>query len=212
MKDKIVLSIIIPCHNLEDYIEKCLDSILRQNVVDIKCEIIFICDSCTDNTEEKIVEKMKSSKGIDWSWQLREVNYKSPGLSRNEGMSLARGECIWFVDGDDWLIDNEAIQLIIDLFRNDALIDVVRFRFDSQGYSNKAVYGTIWQYVFKKAFIKDMKFRGGLFDEDADFIQRMISRNPNLERIYNRFYWYNFPREGSLTERKLIEKNREDEV
>ena len=209
MENKTILSIIIPCHNLEDYIEKCLNSILQQNIANIKCEIIFILDNCTDTTEEKIVEKMQSSEGFDWSWQLRKVNYGSPGLSRNEGMSIARGEYIWFVDGDDWLIDDNAIQLLVDLFHNDLSIDVVRFRFDSQGYPNKGVYVTIWQYVFKKAFIKDMKFRGGLFGEDADFIQRMMGRNPNLERIYSCFYWYNFPRKGSLAEQKI--KNREDD-
>jgi len=206
VENKIELSIIIPCHNLENHIDKCLDSILQQDIADIRCEIIFICDSCSDNTEEKIVKKMNSLDAMEWHWKVRKVNYKSPGLTRNEGMSLAKGEYIWFIDGDDWLIGDNAIEVIIDLFRDNPSTDVVRFRFDSQGCPNKGIYITLWQYVFKREFIKDIKFQGGLFDEDVAFVQEVRSRSPKIKRIYDYFYWYNFPREGSLTEQKLIKK------
>ena len=45
------LSIIIPCHNLEGYIEKCIDSILAQDITGYECEIIFVCDNCTDKNK-----------------------------------------------------------------------------------------------------------------------------------------------------------------
>ena len=62
METKYLLNLIIPCHNLENYIQPCLDSICKQkNKRRIGRKVIFVCDNCTDNTEKIIRETMKNS-------------------------------------------------------------------------------------------------------------------------------------------------------
>lgn len=89
-------SIIIPCYNSSRYIERCLDSILRQDNDDI--EIIVINDGSTDNT----LEKLKKYHGIQ---SIKIINKDNQGVSiaRNVGLSVARGDYIIFVDSDDWV-------------------------------------------------------------------------------------------------------------
>ena len=96
---KIDLSFIIPCHNLEDYICLLLDSFLRLNTNGLNVEYIFVLDNCTDNTQDKIKKRMKNL-----SYKIIYCDVKDPGLARNIGIENSSGEFIWFIDGDDWLL------------------------------------------------------------------------------------------------------------
>lgn len=104
----VLISIIIPVYNVEDYLERCLDSIIHQSYKNI--EIIVINDGSTDSSL-KILEKyaLKNSRIII-------VNQENKGLSgaRNIGVEKAIGDYIWFVDGDDF-IDNDACERLISL-------------------------------------------------------------------------------------------------
>lgn len=73
------ISIIIPCYNLEHYIERCLNSILSQNYESNLFEIIVIIDSCTDNTE-KIARGILAGRSQD---KFITVGHNRAGLSRN---------------------------------------------------------------------------------------------------------------------------------
>ncbi|HEA3090949.1 TPA: glycosyltransferase family 2 protein [Aeromonas salmonicida] len=89
-------SVIIPCYNSSRYIERCLDSILRQDNGDI--EIIIINDGSTDDT----LEKIKKFNGIQ---SIKIINKDNQGVSiaRNVGLSVARGDYVVFIDSDDWV-------------------------------------------------------------------------------------------------------------
>ena len=89
------LSIIIPVYNVEKYLPKCLDSILNQSFKDF--EIICINDGSSDNSL-KILEEYKDKRIII----INKENAGS-GVARNAGLEIAKGEYIFFVDGDDWL-------------------------------------------------------------------------------------------------------------
>lgn len=94
--DKIKISIIIPVYNVEKYIEECLISVLNQTMKEI--EIICINDGSTDNSL-KILNNYKNKNE-----NIRIVNQENSGLSnaRNVGLSLAKGEYIFFLDSDDF--------------------------------------------------------------------------------------------------------------
>ncbi|WP_373076921.1 glycosyltransferase family 2 protein [Fusobacterium mortiferum] len=91
------VSIIIPCYNVEKFIEKTLESAINQTLKDI--EIIVINDGSIDNTLS-IIEKYAIK-----DTRIKIVNQKNKGLSasRNIGIRLAEGEYIQHLDGDDWL-------------------------------------------------------------------------------------------------------------
>lgn len=96
------LSIIIPAYNVEKYIERCLHSVLHQDVPKESYEVIVIVDGSKDSTlsiSQSIAEKFVNVK----------VYYQAnEGLSgaRNNGFDYANGEYVWFVDSDDWIEEN----------------------------------------------------------------------------------------------------------
>lgn len=93
----IKVSIIVPIFNTEKYIEKCLNSLVNQTLHDI--EIICVNDGSTDNsmiTVRRLAVRDSRIKIIE------QQNLKQ-GAARNNGMKIATGEYIGFVDSDDWI-------------------------------------------------------------------------------------------------------------
>jgi glycosyltransferase involved in cell wall biosynthesis len=84
-----MLSIIIPAHNEENYIEHCLRSIKNQRETD--AEIIVICDSCTDKTKE-IAKK--------YTKKVFKIKKKNVSAARNYGANKAKGDVLVFLDAD----------------------------------------------------------------------------------------------------------------
>ena len=91
------VSIIIPVYNAEKYIEKCLNSVLNQTLENI--EIICINDGSKDNSL-KILENYAKNDG-----RIKILNQKNQdrGVARNNGLKIAKGEYIGFIDNDDWV-------------------------------------------------------------------------------------------------------------
>ena len=92
------VSAIIPIYNVEQYLSKCLDSVINQTLRDI--EIICINDCSSDNSLEILKEyanKDNRIKIIDFK------ENKGVSVARNEGIKVARGEYIAFVDSDDFI-------------------------------------------------------------------------------------------------------------
>ncbi len=95
--DKILISVIVPVYNVEKYLKRCIDSILSQTLKNI--EIILINDGSPDNCKTICEDYEKAHKNI------RVINQenKGLGLARNEGIKIAKGEYIAFVDSDDYI-------------------------------------------------------------------------------------------------------------
>ena len=92
------VSIVIPIYNVEEYINKCLDSVCNQTLKDI--EIICVNDCSPDNCQQILLEYAEKDSRIKII--KRE---KNGGLSaaRNNGLKEARGEYVYFLDSDDWI-------------------------------------------------------------------------------------------------------------
>lgn len=91
------ISVIIPAYNVEKYIEKCLLSVNLQTLKEI--EIIVINDGSTDSTLSLILEFAKVDKRI----KVINQENKKQGAARNEGLKIAKGEYIGYIDADDWI-------------------------------------------------------------------------------------------------------------
>lgn len=91
------VSVVVPVYNVEDYLEKCLDSLINQTLKDI--EIICVNDGSTDNSKE-ILEKYAKN-----DLRIRVITQDNAGLSvaRNTGIKEALGEYIAFLDSDDYV-------------------------------------------------------------------------------------------------------------
>ena len=92
------LSLIIPVYNVENYIEKCLDSVVNQTIDDM--EIIIVNDGSKDKSKEKINKYLQKYKE-----KIKYLEKENGGLSsaRNFGIPHATGEYIAFLDSDDYV-------------------------------------------------------------------------------------------------------------
>ena len=190
---KIDISIIIPCHNLEKYIKPLLLSFQALNLKDINAEFIFILDNCTDNTEQIIISEKR-----ELDFKIIKCVAGAPGLARNVGLNNAQGEYIWFVDGDDWIINPEILQQALSYLR-EKQCNMIQLTFVSN-FFNKQHYSMVWQYIFKHKFITDIRFNNKQNHEDNDFSKIAITLNKNdIPLLKVPSYFYNYGRPDSQT-------------
>jgi len=216
----IKVSFIIPAYNVEAYIRDCLDSVLAQK---IEKEIIVINDGSTDRTGEIIQEYAKSYPCI------KIINKKNQGLSsaRNDGVAVARGEYLCFIDGDDYYLKDFAGKFHVlckkhklDIIRGwyakiyddrcQMIIHPVTFinkPMRSYDYLVSSVKQKAMEVVSVVGFIKrdfyirnGLNFPEGLYYEDQLFYLKMLlsTGRCRIMQVNECFYGYRM-REGSIT-------------
>ena len=134
-------SIIIPVYNTEKYIKACLDSILAQSNRDF--ELIIVDDGSSDNSVEVIEEAIKD---IPESRLIKNA-HKGVCGARNDGIEIARGNYICFVDSDDILCSNyiERLSEAVDRFAPDVIYfyPIYGVNTTKQTIENTEVYGAL---------------------------------------------------------------------
>lgn len=193
------ISIIVPCHNLEQYIERCLKSILMQQYSEERYEIIVVLDACHDDTKRIVAEILKS-RAQD---KILSVNFFSPGLSRNFGLDMAEGQYVWFIDGDDYLIDDQAFSKLIDLMqkRKASTAYLKTFVSEEPITENWAV----WRFFYERRFIGETRFPDLPINEDIEFF-RSVSQKRGFHAavMEDVLYHHTYPREGSIVTEKNL--------
>lgn len=94
MKNKV--SIIVPVYNVENYIERCIDSLINQTLIEI--EIILVDDGSTDDSGN-ICDRYET---MDDRIKVIHKKNEGQGLSRNKGLDIATGKYVIFLDSDDY--------------------------------------------------------------------------------------------------------------
>lgn len=114
MENNMLLSVIVPCYNIEKFIENTVNSILSQTYTDL--EVILVNDGSTDNTLS-VISSLRSADS-----RIKVVDKENGGVTsaRLRGVKEASGELIAFVDGDDELEPDMYERLIKNLSENDA--------------------------------------------------------------------------------------------
>lgn len=113
-ENDIKISIIVPCYNIEKYLPRCIESILSQTYRNL--EVILVSDGSTDGTNEII--KKYAEKDL----RVVPIFKENSGVSstRNKGLSVATGDYIGFVDGDDYIEPEMYETLLKNAIENDA--------------------------------------------------------------------------------------------
>lgn len=122
------ISIIIPVYNVEKYLPECLNSLVNQTFKDL--EFICINDGSTDNSLEILNDYAKK----DDRFIIISQRNQGQGTARNNGIKLANGEYIGFVDPDDWVEINAFEKLYNTAKENNTKI----LQFNYKEYSEKA--------------------------------------------------------------------------
>lgn len=191
LQRKIDLSIIVPCYNLENYIQPFLDSLKAQKQTH-NVEIIFVLNNCTDNTERVIRDN-----GFCY---ILECKTQGCGPARNVGLEHAKGEYVWFMDGDDYLLKPTAACEAIEKAQGK---DIIRIPFKSNGF-HREYFSMVWQYVMRRKFIEGIWFPSIQPCEDDYFMERVLDRAgydrgnyTYMPSVDEPLYYYNYLREGS---------------
>lgn len=99
----IKISIIIPCYNAEGKIHKCIQSLNKIEFPENEHEVIFIDDASSDRTREIVTSEIKNHP--NWFLEPLNKNSGSPSEPRNKGISLAKGNYLFFLDSDDEILE-----------------------------------------------------------------------------------------------------------
>lgn len=133
MPPPILISIVIPIYNVENYIIQCLDSVYTQNIPEHNYEIICVDDFSPDKSKEIVREYQKKHKNLTL---IEHESNKKLGAARNSGRSVAKGKYIWNIDSDDYIKPNVLKELLQICEEND--LDVLMFNFDHlRNYTEK---------------------------------------------------------------------------
>lgn len=132
-----IFSIIIPVHNSSNFIRANIISLLDLEFSAESFEVIFVDDASTDDSVSVIVEAL-SFYGAKFEYQiLKNLNPSGPGIARNVGLSIARGDWILFLDSDDqfmpYALSSLANQIDENVFGDD--LDLIFFDGLKSGYS-----------------------------------------------------------------------------
>jgi glycosyltransferase involved in cell wall biosynthesis len=226
-----LLSLIIPVYNVENYLRECLDSVFAQDLQD--CEVICVNDGSTDNSMQILQDYKKTYT------DLLIIDQQNGGLSdaRNAGIKAAKGECVFFLDSDDYLLPNVLVKVkekiqhnSIDIFVFNALIngenpyvvglDVIENKvFSGREYAAKsyALMRTFvtaaWLHVYRKDFLlnNQLFYEKRIYHEDEYFTPQALFFAQSVEYTNLPLIYYRINREGAITA-KITEKHINDRL
>ncbi len=217
-------SIIIIAYNIEDYIQRAIESVENQTFKDI--EIIVVDDCSKDKTREKILELCMKYKNI--IFEKHEKNKKAGG-ARNTGLEIATGEYIVFLDGDDYLSNNEVLYKLDKVIGKEKT-DVIYLGFQIEGDRKELVipseetctktykvaidkYPNPWSKCWRREFLKEniIKFPENRFYEDVLFVYNGIMKSKSFKIADFVVHNYISGRKNSMTT-TLSFKNIDDTV
>lgn len=164
-----LLSIIVPFFNDKDYIEKCARSIFDE-VRGKSVEVIFVGDSPNDGTA-KIVERLVSEHP-DCSYMYGQ-EHGGQGKARNEGLKVARGKFVWFVDADDTITSGSVEGILNQL---DDSCDTLLFRTEERNDDGS-------RRDYSRRY---MKCKDGVIIQGIDVMIKHLSFAPSLMFVFRR--------------------------
>lgn len=209
------VSVIIPVYNVENYLRKCLNSLVNQTLKDI--EIIVVNDGTLDNSQEIIDEYVKK-----YPKKVVSVIQENggQGTARNTGLLHAKGEYIGYVDSDDYVEENMYEELYKKAKEEDSDIvicgnNVVKENYEflsKEEVDKEFLLGkmAVWNKIYKKNIIVDNKiqFRSKVWYEDLDFTMKVYFSSKKISYVDKPLYNY-LLREGSTMNNNNIKRNLE---
>lgn len=223
----IILTIIVPVYNVEEYLKDCLDSILENDFSDY--ELILIDDGSTDKSgiicDEYASENPKTKV-------IHQKNF-GQSIARNVGLDIAQGEFVSFIDSDDKISKDLYSSNIPILMANkniDALefpvdVDVQRGVMNSQqyilGHKNILNYWinvigrtVIWCRIYRKSVFDHLRFPEGMLYEDTYITPLLANKMEYLYVSSKGLYYYNMynvsTMRSAMTASKVLDRLEAD--
>lgn len=230
-----LVSIIVPVYNIQEYLKKCIESLIHQSYENI--EIILVDDGSTDDSLNICLQYKEIDKRVSV------IDKQNGGLSsaRNAGLRVAKGDNYVFVDGDDYVhpqyiecllnglnesgadiavcginIVNEKEESVsrlatgVEYKKNNPLRDeVLTSDIIEKKYYTNSKYGfwyvVAWNKMYKSYVFEGLEYDEGVIYEDEFLFNRLIRKSKLIKCIPEELYFY-VQRDGGITSEK---KDRE---
>lgn len=196
------VSLIVPIYNSQDYLEKCIKSLISQTLKDI--QIILINDGSTDNSE-KIIKSFDDERIVYIS-----KNNEGIGKTRNLGIDKATGEFLAFVDSDDYLnehfceymyqkaVNDDCDLVVCDFFEDRNTLVGIKFKDfkDTNLRETPELINNInlgpCNKLYKKSLFDDKsnRFEENLKYEDAPFVVKMLVSANRIGKVNDYLTYY----------------------
>lgn len=218
-----LISIIIPVYKVEAYLHKCVNSVLNQDFKDI--EVLLVDDGSPDNCPIICDEFAKKDA------RFKVIHKKNGGLSdaRNEGIKIATGEYLMFLDSDDYWDGKDCLFNLIqsmqvsnadiilygakDVFVESHTIRVARGNYDIVAirkgkeaaiqslFATHHFPGSAWILAVKRSLViqNELFFVTGIKAEDIDWLINAFSKAKTFDAVNDTFYMYIKNRPGAIT-------------
>lgn len=217
MRENSCISVIVPVYCVEQYLEKCVSSIVNQTYKNL--EIILVDDGSPDNCPQLCDDWQKKDK------RIRVIHKENGGLSdaRNAGLRASSGELVMFVDSDDWIAPEmaEKMELAMRTYHADMVLcqfakvfpDGREVKWFSAG-EDAAVYGRrelfdklvrdeeisnhVWRRLYKRELVPDDIFPKGKNYEDIYVMAELSGKCNTFVSLDAVYYYYRQNASGIL--------------
>lgn len=206
------ISVIVPIYKVEQYLHRCIDSILAQTFRDF--ELILVDDGSPDNCGA-ICDAYAAQHDF-----IVVIHKENGGLSdaRNHGIDIARGEYLSFIDSDDWVTPDFLEQLYTAIMQTGCRMSICNVMWHDgerelvensyrPSSSLKVVYGTdmydslyrpsAWNKLYERSIFQTLRYPKGKLYEDAYIYHEILAQLDSLVYTGTDGYYY-FQREESI--------------
>lgn len=209
-----LLSIIVPMYKSEAYLPKCLDSLLDQDISHEDYEIVLIDDGSPDGGKALAEGYASRYQNI----VVLSQDNKGTSGARNTGLRYASGKYVYFVDPDDYILENSLKEILQKM--EDESLDVLRFgyyevdedyhftksakHFQEPDYSSRIMDGYtfmgerlgvacyVWTYLFRLSLIKDNElfFIEGDYFDDTPWLPKVLAHAKRVDSVDWKRHFY----------------------
>ncbi len=225
MDENILISVIVPVYKVEEYLDRCVQSLLRQTYRNL--EIILVDDGSPDNCGA-LCDGYASQDA-----RVKVIHKKNGGLSsaRNAGIDVARGDYIVFVDSDDW-VEADTYEAMLQMAIRENVKLVCAGRYDVESASGERTVGlcpvrrevisaqeltrrmftwdhidcAAWDKLYHHSVFGDVRYPDGKVHEDIPTTYRLAMNAGRIAMLDKPVYNY-FHRPGSITTDSLSERS-----
>lgn len=224
--DKELISVIVPCYNIEEYVERCIKSIVSQTYKNL--EIIAVDDGSQDRTGE-ILDRISA---VEPRMEVFHFFNEGPSCARNHGLEKANGKFVMCIDGDDF-IDKDMVRKMYDMAIRHNLdlvasnytlyysqetqvvgnvTDKTCFHETSEDFINRLFepskrFCSVWAKLYKKELFEGVKYPQDIFYGEDMFVAIILfDKAERLGYTEEPLYFYN--QQGVSLVRSKFNKNK----
>ncbi len=224
-----LVSVILPVYNVENYLAECLDSVLAQTYENY--ELIAVNDGSTDSSLE-LLQSYQDKFGA----KLIIVDQPNGGLSaaRNSGLERVKGEFVYFLDSDDWILENTLAKCVgvftdrksdLVIFNASAFCDgmsenaLEKYNYtrdlpndeytDGKRAFNDSLFNGTYVvqsccYMYRFNSFKKLRFIPGILHEDNYFTTMLFLNGSKIDVLKDRFFQRRIRQDSITTSIKTI--------